>query len=322
MTAGSHDPHPTAPAMQPSKEYRGRFAPSPTGHLHFGSLVAAVGSYLQARAHGAAWHVRIDDIDGPRTVPGSADSILRDLERLGLEWDGPVRYQSGRVDRYREAMSILERNGWTFPCGCSRRDYDRIYPGTCRRGLPPGKRARTRRMRVGATSIELDDLVQGIYRQSLRDEVGDFVVRRADGVHAYHLAAVIDDADDGIEEIVRGADLLESTPRQVHLQLCLGLRTPRYAHLPVAVNAAGQKLSKQTFAEPVSTRAPVPLLVEVLEFLGQAPETELGHAPLADFWSWALSSWRLDAVPRRKAILWPGGKGARVAILRDAKEKE
>lgn len=322
MKAGSTDPRPAAAVMQSSSEHRGRFAPSPTGHLHFGSLVAAVGSFLQARTHGGAWHVRIDDIDGPRTVPGAADSILRDLDRLGLEWDGPVRYQSDRLERYREALDTLSRDGWTFPCGCSRKDFLHIYPGTCRNGLPAGKRARTHRMRVDDLGIEFDDRVQGVFHQSLRDEVGDFVVRRADNVYAYHLAAVMDDADEGVDEIVRGADLLASTPRQIHLQRCLGLPTPLYTHLPVAVNGAGQKLSKQTFAEPISTREPRPLLLEVLEFLGQNPDSRLAEATLAELWAWALASWHLDTVPRCKAILWPGGMHARVTVLRDSKVKD
>ncbi|MDX1433704.1 MAG: tRNA glutamyl-Q(34) synthetase GluQRS [Gammaproteobacteria bacterium] len=319
---GHADTRPTAAGTTPEHAHRGRFAPSPTGHLHFGSLVAAVGSFLEARARAGEWYLRIDDIDGPRTVPGASDSILRDLERFGLEWDGAVRYQSARIERYREALELLDASGWTFPCGCSRKDFARIYPGTCREGLPPGKRARTRRMRVGDTSIALEDRVQGLYRQPLGEEVGDFVVRRADGVYAYHLAAVVDDADEGVDEIVRGADLLASTPRQMHLQRCLGLPTPRYAHLPVAVNSLGQKLSKQTFAEPVSARDPAPLLVEVLEFLGQAPAAELRRAPLAELWAWAIDAWRLDAVPRCRAILWPGGKRARMMLASEAKEKE
>jgi glutamyl-Q tRNA(Asp) synthetase len=246
----------------------------------------------------------MDDLDGPRSVAGACDDILEDLERSGLHWDGPVAYQSGRREHYRRALEQLREQGWTFSCGCSRRDYEHVYPGTCRNGLTPGKRARTRRMRVADTSITLDDAIQGSYQQSLGDEVGDFVLRRADGIYAYHLAAVVDDAEQGVTEIVRGVDLLESTPRQIHLQRCLGLPTPDYAHLPIAVNGGGHKLSKQTHAEPVSAMAPVPLAVETLKFLGQQPPVELLHAGLDELWAWAATHWRMDRVPRRRAIVW------------------
>lgn len=290
--------------------YRGRFAPSPTGPLHFGSVIAAVGSFLQARSQAGEWLVRIDDLDGPRSVPGAADSILADLERLGLHWDGEIHYQHSHNDRYRQGLESLRAAGWTFPCGCSRKDYQGIYPGTCRQGIAPGKRARTRRMRVGNECIAFDDAVQSECRQSLEDSVGDFVIRRADGIFAYHLAVVLDDADFRITEIVRGADLLDSTPRQIHLQRCLELSTPAYAHLPVAVNSSGQKLSKQTFAEPVAGKPAVDLLIAALDFLGQQPHSRLRHAKLDELWSWAIGNWRLDRVPRQRAIHWPTGNAA------------
>jgi glutamyl-Q tRNA(Asp) synthetase len=290
--------------------YCGRFAPSPTGPLHFGSVVAAVGSFLQARRCAGQWLVRIDDLDGPRTAPGAANIILAELERLGLHWDGDICYQSTRTDRYREGFESLRQAGWTFPCGCSRKDFDGVYPGTCRHGLAPGKRARTRRMRVADITVVLDDGVQGQCTQRLHESVGDFVLRRADGIFAYHLAVVIDDADFGVSEIVRGADLLDSTHRQIHLQRCLGLPTPGYVHLPVAVNGVGQKLSKQTYAEPVTGKPAVPLLIGALEFLGQQPETDLVDARLDELWSWAIAHWRMDRVPRMRAIHWPRGKAA------------
>ena len=293
-----------------TERYLGRFAPSPTGPLHFGSVIAAVGSFLQARCRRGEWLVRIDDLDGPRTVAGAADTILADLERLGLCWDGEVCYQHTRSEHYRRGLEALRATGWTFPCGCSRKDYPGIYPGTCRNGLSPGKRARTRRMRVAETCIALDDAVQGVCRQPLNESVGDFVIRRADGIFAYHLAVVVDDADFRVTEIVRGADLLDSTPRQIHLQRCLGLPTPAYAHLPVAVNGAGQKLSKQTFAEPVADKPAVPLLIGALDFLGQQPHAQLRYASLDELWSWAIASWRMDRVPRQRAIHWPTGKAA------------
>jgi glutamyl-Q tRNA(Asp) synthetase len=279
--------------------------------LHFGSVIAAVGSFLQARHHQGEWLVRIDDLDGPRTVPGASDAILSDLERLGLHWDGEICYQHIRHDRYRQGLEILRAAGWTFPCGCSRKDYQGIYPGTCQNGVAPGKRARTRRMRVADVCIELNDAVQGECRQPLNESVGDFVIRRADGIFAYHLAVVTDDADFAITEIVRGADLLDSTPRQIHLQRCLGLPTPAYAHLPVAVNGSGQKLSKQTFAEPVADKRAVPLIIAALDFLGQQPHSRLHDASLDELWSWAIGHWRMDRVPRQRAIHWPTGKAAR-----------
>lgn len=297
----------TADAGDGTQPYRGRFAPSPTGPLHFGSVIAAVGSFLQARHRGGQWLVRIDDLDGPRTVSGAAKSILSDLERLGLIWDGDVCYQHTRGDHYRRGLEKLRAAGWTFPCGCSRKDFEGIYPGTCRRGLAPGKRARTRRLRVDDVAISFDDAVQGECCQSLHDSVGDFVIRRADGIFAYHLAVVVDDAEFAVTEIVRGADLLDSTPRQIHLQRCLGLPTPGYAHLPVAVNAGGQKLSKQTFAEPVAGKPAVPLLLAALDFLGQQPHVGLGDASLDELWAWAIGHWRLDRVPRQRAIHWPNG---------------
>lgn len=310
-TSSEPGTHASMASRADADSYRGRFAPSPTGPLHFGSVIAAVGSFLDARSRGGAWLVRIDDIDGPRTVPGATDAILSDLARLGLDWDGQVTYQQPRRERYREGLEALRLAGWTFPCGCSRKDFRGIYPGTCRERLAPGKRARTRRVRVAEITIHLEDAVQGTCQQDLGAAVGDFVIRRADGIFAYHLATVMDDADMGISTVVRGADLLDSTPRQMHLQRAIGLPTPAYAHLPVAVNAAGQKLSKQTFAEPVAGRPPVPLIVEALRFLGQRPDDELLDADLHELWSWAMANWRMDRIPRQRAIHWPDGKAAR-----------
>jgi glutamyl-Q tRNA(Asp) synthetase len=279
--------------------------------LHFGSVVAAVGSFAQARCQGGSWLVRIDDLDGPRTAPGAAQVILSDLEYLGMHWDGDVCYQHSRGDRYRQGLEMLRDAGWTFPCGCSRKDYQGIYPGTCRHGIAPGKRARTRRMRVANVCIDLDDAVQGNYRQALHEAVGDFVIRRADGIFAYHLAVVVDDAEFEITEVVRGADLLDSTPSQIHVQRCLGFSTPAYAHLPVAVNAEGQKLSKQSFAEPVTGKPAVPLLVSALDFLGQQPGAQLLDASVDELWSWAIANWRMGCVPRQRAIRWSDGHAAR-----------
>ncbi len=247
--------------------YRGRFAPSPTGPLHFGSLVAALASYLDARAHGGEWLVRMEDVDRPREMPGAADAILADLEFFGFQWDGPVMYQSQRTDAYREALEQLKAADAVYPCGCSRKEIEGDqYPGTCSHGLPPGKVARAWRVRGE----------------------GDFVVLRADGCCAYQLAVVVDDAAQCITDVVRGADLLDSTPRQNHLQRLLGYPLPRYRHVPVVLAADGQKLSKQTGAAALDRGRAGSLLWEALEFREPGAPPELKSAPLADVWSWAL----------------------------------
>lgn len=243
--------------------YIGRFAPSPTGPLHFGSLVAAVASYLDARAAGGRWLVRIEDVDEPRTVPGAADSILRCLEAYGMRWDGPVVYQSQRKQLYRDALHSLGTQ--VFPCGCSR--IPGIYPGTCRGGLPTGRDARCWRLRVGDTVVEFDDQIQGRQCDVLAETTGDFVLLRADGFFAYQLAVVVDDHDQGVTDIVRGEDLLESTGRQILLQRLLGFRTPRYAHIPVVRDTSGDKLSKQTHAPAVDPRGNDETLRAALRFL-------------------------------------------------------
>jgi glutamyl-Q tRNA(Asp) synthetase len=264
--------------------YVGRFAPSPTGPLHFGSLVAALASWLDARAAGGRWLVRIEDLDAPRTQPGAADDMLRTLAQLGLTWDGDVVYQSGRAKEYGQALQRLE--GSTYWCGCTRRevadsslglaaDGAQIYPGTCRGGLA-GKPARAVRVRTTAEVVSFADRVQGHQQQALESEVGDFVLYRADGQYAYQLAVVVDDAAQGVTDVVRGADLLDSTARQIWLQRLLGYAQPRYLHIPAAVNAAGEKLSKQTGAAPVAGRKGA--LRDALAFLGQAPTEDLAEA--------------------------------------------
>lgn len=285
------------------ERYCGRFAPSPTGSLHFGSLVAAVGSYLEARTRGGDWRVRIEDVDTPRTVPGAADDILRTLEQFGLTWDGEILYQSHRSEAYRAALTTLEAQGNAYPCACSRREIAEtggegtIYPGTCRNGLPPGKHPRALRVRTDAHRIEFEDRVQGRLQQNLENTVGDFVVRRADGLTAYQLAVVVDDAAQGITDVVRGSDLLDSTPRQIYLQRLLGLPTPGYLHLPVACDARGEKLGKQTRAPAVSAQNPVLVLWEALNFLGQQPPKHLAHASLNEFWDWSLKNWDAARIP-------------------------
>ena len=292
--------------------YRGRFAPSPTGPLHFGSLAAAVGSWADARAHGGEWLVRMEDLDPPREIPGAADAILRALEALGLEPDGPVVRQSGRGDAYRAALDRLRDRGVLFACGCTRKeiadsglpgsDGGVVYPGTCRNGPPPGRAARALRARVDDAVIAFDDALQGEVRQDLAREAGDFVLLRADGLFAYQLAVVVDDAAQGITDVVRGADLLDSTPRQVFLQRALGLPTPRYLHLPVATNAAGEKLSKQTGAPALDGSRPGAALVAALRFLGQPAPADLERAPARTVLDWAAANWDRARLPRRRAI--------------------
>ena len=291
--------------------YRGRFAPSPTGPLHFGSLVAAVGSYLQAKCNGGEWLVRMEDIDTPRNIPGAADEILRTLEAFGFEWNGAVIYQSQRDEIYRLALNQLATQGATFPCACSRKEIadssllgieGPIYPGTCRGGLSDGREARAIRIRVNDANVEFADLIQGSISQNLATEIGDFVLRRADGICAYQLAVVVDDAEQGITEIIRGADLLASAPRQIFLQRLLGLATPRYGHLPVATNRTGEKLSKQTLAQPIDTNNAIALLFDALAFLGQAPPAELRQSSQKPLWDWAFRHWSLKNIPLQRAI--------------------
>ena len=300
----------------PEPRYRGRFAPSPTGPLHFGSLVAALGSYLDARANGGEWLVRIEDVDEPRTVPGAADGILRTLEGFGFEWDGAVVVQSRRLDLYHNALVRLQLDGDVYPCACSRSeiaaasggtsvDGGLLYPGTCRGGLPEGKAARAWRLRVPDRAFEFVDRIQGRTCQNLEREVGDFVLLRADGQYAYQLAVVIDDAAQGVNAVVRGVDLLDSTARQMWLQQCLNLPAPSYAHLPVVVNAAGEKLSKQTRAAAVDPQSGTAILAAAMSFLGHPVPVELDHASLAEFWRWAVPAWSIGSVPAVRAV-FPG----------------
>jgi len=296
------------------RAYVGRFAPSPSGPLHFGSLLAALASWLDARAAGGSWLLRMEDLDTPRVQAGAADAILRQLDAFGLRWDGAVTYQSARNELYRAALDSLERAGMTYWCGCSRSeiadsalvfsnggdqalapDGARIYPGTCRNGLAPGNKPRALRVRTNPEPIRFSDRLRGEFAQSVEREVGDFVLRRADGQVAYQLAVVVDDAAQGVTDVVRGADLLESTARQIHLQRLLGVPTPCYLHVPVAVNAAGEKLSKQTRAPDATMQD----MTRALGFLGlQRPA---GIAP-QELLAWAVQVWDLAKLPRCRAL--------------------
>jgi glutamyl-Q tRNA(Asp) synthetase len=251
--------------------YRGRFAPSPTGALHFGSLVAAVGSWLRARAQNGTWLVRMEDLDPPREVPGSAADILAVLAAFGMESDEPVVYQSEREAAYRAAFETLQSRDLVFPCWCSRSDLEseqRLHRGACL-AAPDATRAPAWRLRTPDVELGFVDTVFGPQRQNLGAAVGDFVIRRVEGWYGYQLAVVVDDAAQGVTEVVRGADLLESTPRQIHLQRLLGLPTPDYLHLPVVLGDDGRKLSKQDLARPVDAQDPLPALRAALAFLGQ-----------------------------------------------------
>ena len=288
--------------MPTAGPYVGRFAPSPTGALHFGSLVAALASWLDARRARGAWLLRMEDLDQPRVIPGAADAILRQLEAFGLDWDGPVVYQSARLELYETAVRKLDSH--VYPCSCTRKELEdsalaidgsRIYPGTCRHGLAPGKAATALRLRTDDEPVRFVDRVQGGIAQSIESAVGDFVVRRADGLYAYQLAVVVDDAAQGVTDVVRGADLLDSTSRQIYLQRLLGYASPRYLHVPVAANAAGEKLSKQTHAPDAVVRD-VP---RALRFLGLDPPP----VPAREILAWAMQRWDPGRLPRARTIV-------------------
>lgn len=293
---------------QATKPYVGRFAPSPTGPLHFGSLLAAVASYLEARRHGGRWLVRIEDMDPPREQQGADIAILRTLEAYGFEWSGDVIYQSRTDSEHREAVQRLLALGLAYRCGCSRRELadapegtlGTIYPGTCRNGCNADEYAI--RVLTDDRAIVVEDRIQGRFEQRLESESGDFIILRRDGLVAYQLAVVIDDALQGITDVVRGIDLLDSTPRQMYLQQLLGLETPGYAHIPVAEHPDGSKLSKATGAEPVSTDAVPATLVNALAALGQAPPKALSDGSIRDVWTWAQQNWRLDPMRGRRSI--------------------
>lgn len=294
--------------------YRGRFAPSPTGDLHFGSLIAAAASYLDARAHGGQWLLRIEDVDKTRCVPDAADQIQRTLQAFGLEWDGEVMVQSLRDERYLEVLEQLAGKGLLYPCQCSRKqiaaaashtasDGSLVYPATCRlpvqsRQLADFSVGSAWRLRVDdAQVVAFVDAIQSHQQELLGRDVGDFVLRRADGLFAYQLAVVVDDADQGITHIVRGADLLGSTARQIYLQQCLGYPQPRYAHLPLALDGEGKKWSKQRLAPALKPAEASHLLWLALRFLGQPVPAGLDGAPVSELLAWGVANWALAAVP-------------------------
>jgi len=286
---------------QREEKYRGRFAPSPTGPLHLGSLCTALAGFLQAKSRQGEWLLRLDDADAPRVAPGAGDAIRRTLERFALHWDGPVALQSQAAEAYQAALARLDEAGLLYPCTCSRKTLAALpcapqgpapYPGTCRGG---GRERRQQphalRVTVGDAVVRVDDKLQGARRWDLAREFGDFIVYRRDGIVAYHLATVVDDARAGVTEVLRGYDLLASTPLQIHLQRLLGLPTPDYRHVPVIVDRQGVKLSKQNLAEAVDAKNPSPTLLALLRLLGHPPPAELGKAPPAEILAWAVACW-------------------------------
>lgn len=278
-----------------NENYRGRFAPSPSGPLHAGSLVAAIASYLAARARGGYWFVRMDDIDSSRTRPGAEQAILAELHRLGLNHDGPVRRQSTRLQRYAEALSALRAKNAVFDCACSRKEVGRKpYPGTCRGGLAAGRKSRSVRLRVNDEPLRFTDAARGLITCDLPTTTGDFIVRRADGVYAYHLVTVIDDSDENVSHVVRGADLLASTGPQLYLGRTLALPAAQYCHVPVLCDAHGRKLSKQNHAPATCNEPAVRLWRETLRFLGLEPPAWRPTAGLEAIKRWALERWTVD----------------------------
>ena len=299
---------------------RGRFAPSPTGPLHFGSLIAALASYADARAQRGAWLVRIEDVDEPRSQSDSERDIVATLARYGFAWDGPIVRQSARTAAYAASLADLVARKLAYPCACTRRDLqsapvgaggEHVYPGTCRDGIVGARlehvdrTSRAWRVRVGDAVVRFDDRLQGAQAQDLAREVGDFVVKRADGLFAYQLAVVVDDAAQSITHVVRGADLLASTPRQIHLQRALGLPTPVYLHVPVAINRAGEKLSKQTRAAALPDD-PLPALLAAWRFLDQ-PNPESALHGVAAFWEFAARAWTASRLPPVAMLPAPAG---------------
>jgi glutamyl-Q tRNA(Asp) synthetase len=277
----------------------GRFAPSPTGPLHLGSLLTAVASWVNVRASGGRWLVRMEDLDEPRCIAGAADSILRTLEQHGLSWDG-LSYQRDRIPLYLDALERLRRDGLAFTCTCSRsqlQDTD-VYPGTCRNRRITSAGPASLRVAVPHETLGFEDLVQGSYSQRLDQDVGDFVVYRRDGIVAYQLAVVVDDAAQHVTQVVRGADLLDNTPRQLLLFRLLGLEPPRYAHVPVLADRSQQKLSKHTGAAAIGAWSPSENLSLILALLGHDPPKMLHSAQPRDLLDWAVANWRLERVPR------------------------
>ncbi len=296
--------------LNQQKKIRGRFAPSPTGPLHFGSLVAALASYLNSKSEGGEWLVRVEDIDPPREQAGATDAILRALEIYGLEWDGPVLYQSQRSAAYQKALDQLSGKGLTYYCTCSRKllgkgkgQHGSRYPGYCRSNTRAIKDSSIR-LRTHNRLTSFNDQHMGVLPQKLESVTGDFIIRRRDGLFAYHLAVVVDDAEQEISEVVRGYDLFELTPLHIYLQQCLDLPTPDYLHLPLAVTRSGTKLSKQNLVEQIDMKKPAPTLIAALRFLGQTPPADLYTDSVTDIMNWARGHWSSTNIPSVSKIVY------------------
>jgi len=291
--------------------YIGRFAPSPTGPLHMGSLIAAVASYCQARSNQGQWLLRIEDLDPPREIAGATDDIIRTLDHYGFEWDGEILLQSNRTDLYLQVLAELSDQRHIYPCTCSRSDIKKTaqitavglrYAGTCKKGSRTRNKAHSLRLKTPDKIIGFTDHIQAWYQQNLNRDVGDFIVKRADGEIAYQLAVVVDDAEQNISEIVRGSDLLDSTPRQIYIQEILSFSHPDYAHIPVIVNTDNEKLSKQTMAKPVGKNEVQTNLHAALNYLNQQPPTELQYENIDALWSWAITHWDMNNVSSQLTI--------------------
>lgn len=292
---------PNPQTAQESSGYIGRFAPSPSGPLHFGSLLAAIASYLDARANNGNWLLRMEDLDPPREPAGAADLILQQLTSLGLEWDGEVLYQSSRLDAYEESLKQLTEKNLCYSCDCSRqqiREMGNVYNGSCRRRNHPTGQGFAIRLKTQDMDIAIDDLVQGHYQQNIARDVGDFVIRRKDGLFAYQLAVVLDDEFQKITHIIRGFDLIDSTPRQIYLQRLLNFKQAHYGHIPIIVNQQGQKLSKQGFAPAINTDNASILIHRALEFLGQSPPENKLFPNRQALLKWAIENWDIQAIPK------------------------
>ena len=281
--------------------YRGRFAPSPTGAVHFGTLIAAVGSFLQAKKNDGEWLIRIEDVDTTRTIDCSDKEILNTLEVFGFEWDGEIIYQSYQTEHYQQALEQLISQSLVFPCSCSRKKLAEsnsdIYPGTCRAKILPEPGEYAFRLIANDTTVEFNDIVMGKQSQNIKHKCGDFVIKRRDNLFAYQLAVVVDDARQNITEIVRGSDLLDSTPRQIYLQQLLGYTTPGYCHLPLAVDDDGNKISKSEGGASVEIKYKEKLLCKSLAFLGQNPPGDLSDSSINDIWKWSIENWDVSLVP-------------------------
>jgi glutamyl-Q tRNA(Asp) synthetase len=292
---------PTASQFSTESGYIGRFAPSPTGPLHFGSLLAALASYLDARANQGKWLMRVEDLDPLREPVDSADLILQQLQDLGMDWDDEVLYQSSRLDAYEEVLHKLQEDGLCYPCDCTRpqiREMGLVYNGSCRERAAPPEMPYAQRLKTDALEIGFIDQIQGHFAQQLEGEVGDFVIRRKDELFAYQLAVVVDDAFQNITHVVRGWDLLDSTPRQIYLQRVLKYQEMHYAHIPIIVDAKGQKLSKQAFAPSIETDRASQAIFKALTFLGQAPPAELATERPKSQLEWAIDSWDAQGIAK------------------------